>query len=214
MRPLPGQLPRPTAGFACEAWHAAPAAAENHGNSWALGPPCAVSFLSEEDFHSAKIPRIPHFPSAVRSDLFPPKLSSLEFYCPVPDDWWVTELFRARKREGDKLAYPTVNFPAVSSLGHGSSSGRRRGHIWRMQREGVERSEGYPHPHDIQGAQKGTNGGKVERKKGKEKQPARAESHKKCNENHYTNPLSSFTKLGPLYINSDKSKPEGQTKKG
>lgn len=79
MRPLPGQLPRPTAGFACEAWNAAPVAAENHGNSWAFRPPCAGSFLSDDIFHLAKIPRIPHFPSAVRSDLFPSKLKSLSF---------------------------------------------------------------------------------------------------------------------------------------
>lgn len=53
-----------------------------------------------------------------------------------------------------------------------------------------------------------------EGKKAKEKQLARAESDKKCDENHYTKPLSSFTKLGLSYINSNKSKAEGQTKKG
>lgn len=117
--------------------------------------------------------------------------------------------FRARKQERDVLDCPTVNFPAVNSLGH------RSGHIWCTEREGVERSEGYPRPHDIQGAQKGTNAGKAERgKKAKEKQLARAESDKKCDENHYTKPLSSFTKLGLSYINSNKSKAEGQTKKG
>lgn len=67
------------------------------------------------------------------------------------------------------LDCPTVNFPAVNSLGHEASLGHRSGHIWCMEREGVERSEGYPSPHDIQGAQKGTNAGKAEREKKQKK---------------------------------------------
>lgn len=169
MRPLPGQLPRPTAGFACEAWNAAPAAAENHGNSWAFRPPCAGSFLSDDIFHLAKIPRIPHFPSAVRSDLFPSKLKSLSFivqFLTIGGSRCSSELGNGRET---CWTVPLSIFQQSTAWGMGVSLGHRSGHIWCMEREGVERSEGYPRPHDIQGAQKGTNAGKAERGKKQKK---------------------------------------------
>lgn len=169
MRPLPGQLPQPTAGFACEAWNAAPVAAANHGNSWACRPPCAGSFLSDDIFHLAKIPRIPHFPSAVRSDLFPSNLKSLSFivqFLTIGGSRCSSELGNRRET---CWTVPLSIFQQSTAWGTGVSLGHRSGHIWCMEREGVERSEGYPRPHDIQGAQKGTNVGKAEGKKSKRK---------------------------------------------
>lgn len=130
VRPLPGQLPRPTAGFACEAWNAAPAAAENHGNSWAFRPPCAGSFLSDDIFHLAKIPRIPHFPSAVRSDLFPSKLKSLSFivqFLTIGGSRCSSELGNGRET---CWTVPLSIFQQSTAWGTGVSLGHRSGHIW------------------------------------------------------------------------------------
>lgn len=141
MRPLPGQLPRPTAGFACEAWNAAPVAAENHGNSWAFRPPCAGSFLSDDIFHLAKIPRIPHFLSAVRSDLFPSKLKSLSFivqFLTIGGSRCSSEL-----RNGRETCWtvPLSIFQQSTAWGTGflwdtgvDTYGEWRGRVWRGQK--------------------------------------------------------------------------------
>ena len=109
------------------------------------------------------------------------------------------------------------------STGQGGDFSRTQsGHTRCVEREGVARSKGCPHPHDIHRTQKGTNGGKKEQgwEEGRQKKSnwpgqkvcANEQQQKKVMKNHYTNLLSSFTKLGPSYINSNKSKPEGQIK--
>lgn len=111
------------------------------------------------------------------------------------------------------LGRPTVRMPALSRPGADFSRTQEctGGRVWRGQKAANV-------PRHSRDTKKGTNGGKVE---GREGSKRKAAGHaRKCEndfktiiKNHYTGPLSSFPTLGPSYINSNKSKPEGQTKK-